>query len=154
MPKKVDFSKYHRPPSLTETRVFTDPLQSDAEIEITIKAVPSYGTILKVEEIASRYILDYVEPREGEPVAAPPHVDGKPVQMSKRLCTAIATIQVMEDPPEGEPRYTMEELAGMSELFPNAFVQLVDWAGRMLNKASGSDKGKIPKGSAVPSDSI
>lgn len=135
---KVNVFHLRRPAQPEEERTFTDPAQPGHPLTLRLRKLDTVS-LLAVQgdaaAMAERYAVNYL-----------PLPGGPPLRITKDLaetCCLIAGMQCGD--PEGW--YTAEEVAAILANYPQAAVQIIDWAGELNSREDDRGNGAGAAGS-------
>jgi hypothetical protein len=132
----------------SETKSFTDPAQPGTELTLTLAPPQDTTVFLAIDEQAEANAETYI----GHPEKLVPY-RGRLPRVTRELCRVIAILQVMEEPPGGEPRYDFGSWAMLFVTMGSAMADVVAWATRLLQEGqtdSGNASAARGEGSSVP----
>lgn len=130
----------NRPDVLIETKTFTDKVNPEAELTLTLRAENDAAVDFQEREKSQEYIRDFVVGRDDGPPAPLPPVGGRAVKVTRTLCGVVATLESMQVPGEEEEPFSFSEWCALSVVMPSAFREIDDWAADLRERARGEKK--------------
>jgi hypothetical protein len=136
---RLDTTKLVRPAPRIETRTFTDQMQPGMEWTLTVRVLRETPFQVDLESRAAEYITDYVTGRNGGPKAEVPKiidVDGnaRGVTLNVEVCKAIAIIENMQVPDDGDEPYNFLDLVKIAVTMRDAFLEAAAWSAGLLTE--------------------